>query len=43
MTTELTDCKSRLLKFEGKEKHWEKDARIWVENEKDLKEKQADL
>ena len=32
-----------MLKFEEKKKQWEKYARIWAENEKDLKTKQAEL
>ena len=33
--TELIDCKSKLLKLEEKEKHWERDDKILIENEKD--------
>ena len=43
MTTELIDCKERLLKFEEKEKQWEKDAGLWAEKEKDFETKQAEL
>ena len=43
LTTELTDCKERLLKFEENEKQREKDARLWAENENALKTKQAEL
>ena len=39
LNIELTDCKSKLLKLEEKEKQWEKDANLLVENEKDLKAK----
>ena len=39
LNTELIDCKSKLLKHEEKEKHWEKDAKLMIENEKDLKVK----
>ena len=41
LSIELTDCKSKLLKLEEKEKHWERDAKILIENEKDLKTKLA--
>ena len=41
LNTELTYCKSKLLKFAEKENKWEKDANILVENEKDLKAKMA--
>ena len=41
LNTELIDCKDKLLKFEEKEKDWEKDAKILIENEKDLKAKLA--
>ena len=34
LTNELIDCKARLLKFEEKEKQWEKDVGIWAEKEK---------
>ena len=43
MTTELTNCKERLLNFEEKEKQWEKDISLWVEKENILKSKQAEL
>ena len=43
LTAELTDCKEKLLKFEEKEKTWEKDIRLRVENENILKSKQAKL
>ena len=39
LSTELIDCKAKLLKLEEKEKHWEKDAKILIENDKDLKTK----
>ena len=39
----MIDCKGRLLKFEEKEKQWEKDAGLWVEKEKDFETKQAEL
>ena len=42
MTTELIGCKARFLKLEEKEKQWEIDTRIWDENEKALKTKQAE-
>ena len=35
----MTNCKAKLLKLEEKEKQWEKDANLLVENEKDLKAK----
>ena len=41
LNTELIYCKSKLLKLEEKEKHWEKDANLLIENEKDLKSKLA--
>ena len=34
LTTKFIDFKVRLLKFEEKEKQWEKYGRIWAENEK---------
>ena len=39
----MTDCKVKLLKFEEKEKQWEKYTRLWVENENILKSKQVEL
>ena len=39
----MIDCKERLLKFEEKEKQWEKDAGIWAEKEKAFETKQAEL
>ena len=39
LNIELTDCKSKLLKLEEKEKQWEKYAKLLVESEKDLKAK----
>ena len=41
LSNELIDCKSKLLKIEEKEKHWEMDTKILIENEKDLKDKLA--
>ena len=41
LNTELIDCKAKLLKLEEKEKQWEKDAKLLMENEKDLKTKLA--
>ena len=41
LNTELTCCKSKLLKLEEKEEHWEKVAKLLIENEKDLKTKLA--
>ena len=41
LSTELSDCKSKLLKIEEKEKHWEIDAKLLIENEKDLRTKLA--
>ena len=35
----MIDCKSKLLKLEEKEKDWERDAKLLIENEKDLKTK----
>ena len=43
LTTKVIDCKARLLKFEEKEKQWEKDARLWAENERAFKTKQAEV
>ena len=39
LSTELIDCKAKLLKLEEKEKHWERDAKLLIEDEKDLKTK----
>ena len=41
LKTEFIGCKSKLLNLEEKEKHWEKDANILIESEKDLKAKLA--
>ena len=41
LSTGLIDCKAKLLKLKEKEKHWERDAKILIENEKDLKTKLA--
>ena len=35
----MTNCKDKLLKLEEKEKQWEKDAKLLVESEKDIKAK----
>ena len=35
----MTNCKAKLLKLEEKEKKWEKDAKLLVESEKDLRAK----
>ena len=36
LSTELTNCKSKILKLEEKEKQWEKDAKLLKESEEDL-------
>ena len=41
LNIELTDYKANLLKMEEKEKQWDKDAKLLVESEKDLKAKLA--
>ena len=41
--TELIDCKERLLKYEEKEKQWEKDAGLWDEKENTFETKHAEL
>ena len=41
LNIELVDCKAKLLKLEEKEKHWEKDVKLLIESEKDLKAKLA--
>ena len=39
LSTKSIDCKAKLLNLEEKEKHWEKYAKLLIENEKDLKAK----
>ena len=39
LSTELSDCKAKLLKLEEKEKEWGRDSKLLIENEKDLKAK----
>ena len=41
LNIELADYKAKLLNFEEKEKKWDKDAKLMVESEKDLKAKLA--
>ena len=36
LNTELIDCKERLLKFEEKEKKWEKHAGLWAGKKKEF-------
>ena len=43
LNTELIDYEARLLKFEEKEKQWEKDAVLWAEKEKDFETKQVEM
>ena len=43
LNAELNDCKAKLLKFVEEKKQWEIDISLMVENEKALKEKQAEL
>ena len=43
MNGELTDCKSKLLKFTEKEQQWERDMSLVVESEKNLKSKYDEL
>ena len=43
LNNELIDCKARLLKFEEKEKQWEKDAGLWTEKDKAFETKKAEL
>ena len=43
MNTKLINCRARLLKFEEKEKQWERDAGLWAEKEKYFETKQAEL
>ena len=40
-TSYLTNCKSKILKLEEKEKQWEKEAKLLKESEKDLKSRLA--
>ena len=41
LNTELIDCKAKQLKLKEKQKHQARDAKILIENEKDLKTKLA--
>ena len=43
LETELINCKARLLKYEEKNKQWEKDAELWAEKENIFGAKQAEL
>ena len=38
LNNEITDCKSKLLKFVDKEKKWHKDMTLVVESEKTMKQ-----
>ena len=38
-TSELNDCKAKILKLEEKEKQWEKEAKFLKESEEDLKDR----
>ena len=37
LSTELTDCKAKILKLEEKEKQWEKEPKLLKESEEDLR------
>ena len=39
LTSELNDCKEKLLKFAKEKKQWERDMSLLVESEKTLKDK----
>ena len=39
LSTKLIDSKAKMIKLEEKEKHWERDAKLLIENEKDLRTK----
>ena len=41
LNIELINCKSKMLKIEVKENHCERDAKLLIENEKDLNAKLA--
>ena len=43
LNTKLIGCKARLLKYEEKDKHWEKDTDLWAEKEKSFGAKQAEF
>ena len=43
LNTKLIYCKEILLKFEEKEKQWERDARLWFEKKKDFETNQTKL
>ena len=43
LTTELIDCKARLLNLEEKEKESEKDVGLWAKKENDFETKQEEL
>ena len=43
LDNELINCKAILLKYEEKDKQWEKDAELWAEKENIFGEKKAEL